>query len=38
MCSCTVRVVDLVIQECTSYGPLDREAVLHQMSQHLASA
>ncbi|MGW5464634.1 hypothetical protein [Streptomyces sp. NPDC003996] len=34
----TVRVVDPVTQECTSYGPPERAAVLHQVRHHLAWA
>ncbi|MFF0794705.1 hypothetical protein [Streptomyces spiralis] len=34
----TVRVVDPTTQECTSYGPQDRQAVLAQVRQHLAWA
>ncbi|MGV9349312.1 hypothetical protein ACWDSD_31860 [Streptomyces spiralis] len=34
----TARVVDPTTQECTSYGPQDRQAVLAQVRQHLAWA
>ncbi|MEV6056470.1 hypothetical protein [Streptomyces sp. NPDC052107] len=34
----TVRVVDPATRECTSYGPPEREAVLHQVRHHLAWA
>ncbi|MBL1110492.1 hypothetical protein JK361_39130 [Streptomyces sp. 5-8] len=34
----TVRVVDPATQECTSYGPQDRTAVLDQVRHHLAWA